>query len=103
MAYIITEACIKCKHTDCVQVCPVDCFHEGENMLVIDPEKCIDCGLCIVECPAGAIVADTDSTSQWLGLNKTYSQIWPNITYKINPPEDAESWKEVKGKYEAYF
>ncbi len=104
MTYIVTEACIKCKFTDCVQVCPVDCFYEGENMLVISPEQCIDCGVCAPECPAGAIVEDTHPEAEkWLELNEKYSKIWPNIAYKISPPEDAQDWKDVKNKYEDYF
>lgn len=104
MTYVITEACIKCKFTDCVQVCPVDCFHEGENMLVIDPEKCIDCGICVPECPAGAIVkGSAPEASNWRELNKKYSSLWPNITYAKIPSPDAETWKEVEGKYKKFF
>lgn len=81
MTYVVTENCIKCKYTDCVEVCPVDCFYEGANMLVIHPDECIDCGVCVPECPAEAIVADTEpsATQFWLELNLTYAEIWPNI------------------------
>ena len=86
MTYIVKDECIKCKLTDCVEVCPVDCFYEGENFLAINPDECIDCGVCEPECPIGAIVADTDENIQdkdkWLLLNKKFSAIWPNITKK---------------------
>ena len=82
MTYVVTENCIKCKYTDCVEVCPVDCFYEGENMLVINPDECIDCGVCVPECPAQAIFSDTEkeATPPWLELNRRYSESWPNIT-----------------------
>ena len=86
MTYIVKDECIKCKLTDCVEVCPVDCFYEGENMLVINPDECIDCGVCEPECPIDAIVADTDENlkdkEKWLLLNKKFSAIWPNISKK---------------------
>jgi len=83
MTYLVNEKCIKCKLMDCVEVCPVDCFYEGNNMLVIKPEECIDCGVCEPECPVDAIVADTESGSEkWLEVNTKYSEIWPNITVK---------------------
>ena len=89
---------------DCVEVCPVDCFYEGNNMLVIKPEECIDCGVCEQECPVDAIVADTASGSEkWLELNTKYSEIWPNITVKKDPPEDNEKYKNEENKYEKYF
>ena len=104
MTYVVNENCIKCKFTDCVEVCPVDCFYEGENMLVINPEECIDCGVCEPECPAEAIVPDTDSTAEaWLELNKEYSEKWPNITRKGEAPADADDFKDVEGKFEKYF
>src|SRR3546814_20850484 len=78
MDYVVTEACIRCKYMDCVAVCPVDCFYEGENMLVINPSECIDCGVCAPECPAEAILPDTESgLENWLELNHTYSDHWP--------------------------
>lgn len=93
MTYAVNDACIKCKYTDCVDVCPVDCFYEGENMLVIDPEECIDCGVCEPECPADAIIADTvEGAEKWVELNRKYAAIWPNITEAKEPLPDAESW-----------
>ncbi len=83
MTYIVNEKCIKCKYTDCVEVCPVDCFYEGENMLVIHPDECIDCGVCEPECPVEAIKPDTEpGLEKWLELNRKYSETWPNITSK---------------------
>lgn len=94
MTYVVTENCIKCKFTDCVEVCPVDCFYEGENFLVINPEECIDCGVCEPECPAEAISSDTETASKkWLEINRTYSKQWPNITRKRDPLPEAELWK----------
>ena len=98
MTYIVTENCIKCKYTDCVEVCPVDCFYEGENMLVINPEECIDCGVCEPECPADAIKAESEDLVKWLELNKEYSVKWPNITRKKDPLADADDWKDKKDK-----
>ena len=81
MTYIVTEVCIKCKYMDCVEVCPVDCFYEGENMLVIHPDECIDCGVCEPECPVDAIKPDTEpGLDHWLEINRQYSETWPNIT-----------------------
>ena len=83
MPYVVTEACIKCKYMDCCEVCPVDCFYEGDNMLVINPDECIDCGVCEPECPAEAILPDTDdNSSDWVKLNEEYSEKWPNIVKK---------------------
>jgi len=103
MTYVVTENCIKCKFTDCVEVCPVDCFYEGENFLVINPDECIDCGVCEPECPAEAILPDTealarDKSHKWLEINRKYSQQWPNITRKRDPLPDAETWKGKSGK-----
>ncbi|HLI10019.1 MAG TPA: ferredoxin FdxA [Alphaproteobacteria bacterium] len=104
MPYIVTEACIKCKYMDCVEVCPVDCFYEGENMLVIHPDECIDCGVCEPECPAEAIVPDHAPEGQmWAKLNRDHANQWPNITRKGTPPADADHWKSVPGKYEKFF
>lgn len=89
---------------DCVEVCPVDCFYEGENMLVIHPDECIDCGVCEPECPAEAILPDTeDGMERWVEQNREYSAQWPNITRKTESPEDAEDFKGVEGKFEKYF
>jgi ferredoxin len=99
MTYVVTEACIRCKLMDCVEVCPVDCFYEGENMLVIHPDECIDCGVCEPECPVDAIVPDTEpGTEKWVALNQTYAETWPNITRKGTPPEDADAYREIKEK-----
>jgi ferredoxin len=101
MTYIINDNCIKCKYMDCVEVCPVDCFYEGENMLVINPVECIDCGVCEPECPADAILADTaQGAAEWVEFNQKYSDIWPNVT-QARPgdvPKDAEEWNGVDGK-----
>jgi ferredoxin len=87
-----------------VEVCPVDCFYEGSNMLVINPDECIDCGVCEPECPAEAILPDTeDEAEKWLELNRQYSTSWPNITRKGEPPADADELKDVKNKFETYF
>ena len=104
MTYVVNDNCIKCKYTDCVSVCPVDCFYEGENMLVINPDECIDCGVCVPECPAEAIQPDSDSgVEQWIKLNAEFSKIWPNIYEKKDAPEDAERWLDVPGKYPSEF
>ena len=104
MPYVVTEACIKCKYTDCVEVCPVDCFYEGENMLAISPDECIDCGVCEPECPAEVIVPDSEGdTAKWLELNTEYSKTWPNITKKKDQPPDADDWKDVPNKFEEHF
>ena len=103
MTYVVTDACIKCKYTDCVEVCPVDCFYEGENMLVIHPDECIDCGVCEPECPAEAIIPDTDDKDgEWLKLNTKYASEWPNITQKIDAMENADDYADEKGKMK-YF
>ena len=94
MAYVVTENCIKCKYQDCVEVCPVDCFYEGENFLVINPDECIDCGVCEPECPAEAIFPDSEpKTEAWVALNRQYAAEWPNITRKGEAPADADAWK----------
>ena len=91
MTYIVDESCIKCKYMDCVEVCPVDCFYEGENMLVIHPDECIDCGVCEPECPIEAIKPDTEpGLEKFLKLNADFAKIWPNITTKKEPPPDAK-------------
>jgi ferredoxin len=104
MTYVVTEACIKCKYMDCVEVCPVDCFYEGANMLVIHPDECIDCGVCEPECPIEAIVPDSDEQAErWVGINRNYATNWPNITRKGQSPADADDFKDVPGKYEKFF
>lgn len=101
MTFVVVESCIKCKLTDCVEVCPVDCFHEGPNMLVIDPDECIDCTLCEPECPVEAICSEDEMPAgqeKFLELNAELSQIWPVITEMKDPPEDADEWREVSNK-----
>ena len=101
MTYIVTEACIRCKYTDCVEVCPVDCFHEGPNFLVIDPEECIDCTLCVPECPVGAIYAEDDLPEEmqvYLELNAQLAKDWPVITDVKSPLPEAEDWAEQTDK-----
>ncbi len=99
MTYVVNDNCIKCKFTDCVEVCPVDCFYEGANMLVIHPDESIDCGVCQPECPVDAIKPDTEpGLEKWLGLNAEYAKTWPNITVKKDPPPDAKAWEGVAGK-----
>ena len=104
MTYVVTESCIRCKYMDCVEVCPVDCFYEGENMLVIHPDECIDCGVCEPECPVEAIIPDSEGNAdRWLELNRQYAASWPNITRKKPPPEDADEYKDVDGKFDKFF
>ena len=101
MTFVVMEACIKCKYTDCVEVCPVDCFHEGPNFLVIDPEECIDCAMCETECPVEAIVSEDDlpeDQHEFLRINEELSLEWPVLTVKKDAPADADEWKEVKDK-----
>jgi len=103
MTFVVTEACIKCKYTDCVEVCPVDCFHEGPNFLVIDPEECIDCTLCEPECPVEAIVSEEDlpeGQEQFLELNAELSKSWPVINEMKEAPPDAKDWEDVSDKLE---
>ena len=107
MTYLVTDNCVKCKHTTCVAVCPVDCFYEGKDMLVIDPDECIDCGVCVPECPADAIVADVDLSKEdskyWESINRKHSAEWPNILEEKDPPEDYEIWDGVPDKYKAFI
>lgn len=102
MAYVVGEACILCKYTDCVAACPVeDCFREGENFLVIDPETCIDCGLCVPECPAEAIFAlhdVPDDQQEFIAINSELAKLWPGISEAKEPLADADDWSDVKGK-----
>ncbi|HHO59664.1 MAG TPA: ferredoxin family protein [Thiotrichales bacterium] len=101
MTYVVVEDCIKCKHTDCVDVCPVDCFHEGPNFLAIDPEECIDCTLCEPECPIGAIFADDDvpeGQENFIELNAELCKEWPVINVSKESLPDAEEWEGVEGK-----
>lgn len=104
MTYVVTSECIECKYTDCVEVCPVDCFYEGENMLVINPDECIDCGVCVPECPVDAIKPDTETgVSRWLGLNAEFASKWPNLTTKRSPPVDLTRCNATVDKFDSYF
>jgi ferredoxin len=103
MTHVVTDECVKCKYTDCVEVCPVDCFYEGENMLVIDPESCIDCGVCVTECPVKAIKPESPDLLIWVERAQQFSAIWPNITKTKAPPLDADLYKEETNKFEKYI
>ena len=101
MTYVVTENCIKCKHTDCVAVCPVDCFYEGPNFLVINPDECIDCAVCVPECPIDAIYADTDLPEDqkvFKEINADLFKIWPRITKQKSPLPDHETWNGKPNK-----
>ena len=101
MTFVVTEQCIKCKLTDCVEVCPVDCFHEGPNMLVIDPEECIDCTLCEPECPVDAIISEDDvpaDQENFLQINAELAQKWPVINAIKEAPKDWKKWHGIKDK-----
>jgi len=101
MTYVVTESCIKCKYTDCVDVCPVDCFHEGPNFLVIDPEECIDCTLCVAECPVEAIYAEDDVPDDqraFIALNAELARGWKVLIERKEAPADADEWAGVKNK-----
>lgn len=101
MTYVVTENCIQCKYTDCVDVCPVDCFHEGPNFLVIDPDECIDCTLCVAECPAEAIFAEDDvpvDQRAYITLNAELAKLWPSIVEKKAALPDADAWLGKPGK-----
>ena len=103
MTHVVTEACIKCRYTDCVDVCPVDCFHAGPNFLVIDPDECIDCAVCVAECPAEAIYAEEDLPADqvsFIELNAELSQQWDVISRKQDPLPDADEWTDKTGKLE---
>lgn len=106
MSYYVIDNCIKCKHTSCVTVCPVDCFYEAENFLAINPEECIDCGVCEPECPADAIVADNtmtpDDLEKWDRINREVSEWNVNITEEKEPPADYAEWDGVPNKYEEF-
>lgn len=101
MTFVVSDACIRCKHTDCVDVCPVDAFREGPNMLVIDPDECIDCAVCVPECPVEAIFAEEDvpaAEEEFIALNADLAKIWPTITRAHEPLPDADEWAEKVGK-----
>ena len=102
MTFLVTEACVKCKYTDCVNVCPVDCFYEGPNFLAINPDECIDCAVCVPECPVDAIIGDNETNSKdfdfWLQKNKELADKWPNISKAKDPLPAAEEYKDVEDK-----
>lgn len=101
MTYVVTENCIRCKYTDCVDVCPVDAFHEGPNFLVINPDECIDCDVCVPECPAEAIFSEDDvppDQQQFIELNAELAGEWPVINQRKDPPDDADDWNGVEHK-----
>jgi ferredoxin len=101
MTYVVTENCIRCKYTDCVDVCPVDCFHEGPNFLVINPEECIDCNLCVDQCPVDAIYAEEDlpeDQKDFADINRSLSQKWPVINQMKPAPNDADHWATISPK-----
>ena len=101
MTYVVTESCIKCKYTDCVELCPVDCFYEGPEFLVIDPDECIDCGLCVPECPIDAIYADDElppDQIDFIEINLRLSEVYENITEGKEPLTEAEKYKDIKDK-----
>lgn len=103
MTFVVSDACIRCKHTDCVDVCPVDAFREGPNMLVIDPDECIDCAVCVPECPVEAIFAEEDvpkGQESYIELNAELARGWPSITRTKEPLPDADDWKDIAHKFE---
>ena len=101
MTHVVTEACIRCRYTDCVDVCPVDCFHAGPNMLVIDPDECIDCAVCVAECPVNAIYAEEDlpaAQQSFTALNAELTGVFPVLSKRESPLSDADAWKDVTAK-----
>jgi len=103
MTFVVTDNCIKCKYTDCVEVCPVDCFYEGELMLAINPDECIDCGVCEPECPIEAIKPESEELIDWIERNREYAMSWPHITSKKDPLPNADNYKNETGKFEKYM
>ena len=103
MTYVVTDNCIMCKYTDCVTVCPVDCFYEGENMLVIDPEGCIDCGVCVPECPAEAIFPEEPNLIEWVEINRRFAKEWPVITKRKDPLPQAKDFDGMVDKFKKFF
>jgi len=102
MTYVVTDECVKCKYTDCVEVCPVDCFYEDELLLAINPDECIDCGVCVPECPIDAIKEESPDLIKWLEINKEISDKGNNITAIKDPLPDADKYKNEKNKYKKY-
>lgn len=103
MTHVVTDSCIRCRYTDCVDVCPVDCFREGPNFLAIDPDECIDCAVCVAECPVNAIYAEEDvpaDQQEFIKLNEQLARQWPSITKTKAPLAEAEEWKDALNKLE---
>ncbi|EJM97331.1 ferredoxin FdxA [Herbaspirillum sp. YR522] len=101
MTHVVTDSCVRCRYTDCVDVCPVDCFREGPNFLAIDPDECIDCAVCVAECPVNAIYAEEDvpaDQQQYIALNADLARNWPSITKTKAPLAEAEQWKDETNK-----
>jgi ferredoxin len=104
MTFVVTDNCIRCKYTDCVEECPADCFYEGENMLVIKPDECIDCAVCVPKCPAKAIYPDTEKgMAEWVTMNAEYASKWPKITKKKDSLPDAADWDGKPDKFKEHF
>ena len=104
MTTVVTDNCRGCRFTDCVSVCPVEAFHMDDEMLYINPDVCIDCSACVPECPVEAILPDTeDGIEKWAEINRKYSEIWPNISEKKEPPTDAEEWQNIEDKFNKHF
>ncbi|MBP7189820.1 MAG: ferredoxin family protein [Rickettsiaceae bacterium] len=103
MTYVVTDACVRCKYTDCADVCPVSCFREGELMMVINPDECIDCGVCEPECPVGAIEPEGPNNVIWVERARKFSAVWPVITTSKAPLPDADKYKDEHDKFEKYI
>jgi ferredoxin len=104
MGYVVTETCIKCKYMDCVEICPVHCFYEGDNMLVINVDECIDCGICEPECPVEAIKPESEpGMEKWRELNMKYAAVWPNISTRKPAPADADAYQDEPNKFVIHF
>jgi len=103
MTFVVTESCIKCKYTDCIEVCPVNCFYEGKNMVVINPDECIDCGVCEPECPIEAIKPESEELVEMIEINRQYSAMWPRISTKKPHLENADKYKDETEKLKKYF
>ena len=103
MTHVVTDSCVKCKYTTCIEVCPVDCFLETEYMVIINPEECIDCGVCIPECPVEAIKPEADELLVWLERAKILTPKLKPITKQKDPLPDADKFKNEKNKFEKYI
>ena len=103
MTYVVTDSCVKCKYTDCIEVCPVECFYEGEFMVAINPDECIDCGVCVSECPINAISPESEELIELIERARKFTSIWPKITMSKTPLSDAEKHREEKNKFEKYM